>query len=194
MSNLPDIWRDFDRPFSSLGSSIGSWRPLLRQLDDVFNEATGSQQTGDTRTFAPACDVDETNDHYLLSFDMPGLDRDAIDVEVQGNTLMVSGERRFEKDTGEGRNRVVERRYGKFQRAITLPDHVQFDQVEADYRNGVLTVAVPKAPEAQAQKIKIGEGKGGLFSRLLGSGRKRDEKEREAIDGKSSEGSRTASH
>lgn len=192
MNNLPDLWRDFERPFSSFGS-MGSWRPLLRQLDDFFNDAVGNQPAADNRTLAPACDVRVTDDHYLLSFDMPGLEKDDIDIEVQGNTLMVSGERRFEKDTSEGVNRMVERRYGRFQRAISLPDYVKSDQVEAQYRNGVLTVALPKAPEAKTHKIKIGEGKGGLFSRLLSNGGKKDKSEG-AVDVKTSEGGRAEPH
>lgn len=182
MNNLPDIWRDFDRP---LTSSFGSWRPLLRQLDDFMNEALGSgRMLEDTRIMAPAVDIEETEDHYLMSFDMPGLEADNIEIEVQGNQLVVSGERKVERGGREGRAQFVERRYGRFQRVMTLPDAVKADQVEAQYRNGVLTVAVPKPEMSKRQKIKIGEGKGGFLQKLLGSEGK---KEKETINVKAGE-------
>jgi HSP20 family protein len=182
MNNLPDIWREFDRP---LTSSFGSWRPLLRQLDDFMNEALGSgRMLEDTRTMAPAVDIEESEDHYLMSFDMPGLEADNIDIEVQGNQLVVSAERKAEREGREGRAQFKERRYGRFQRVMTLPDAVKADQVEAQYRNGVLTVAVPKPEESKRQKIKIGEGKGGILQKLLGSEGK---KEKETINVKAGE-------
>lgn len=162
MANTPDIWRDMDRPFSTLGT----WRPLLRQLDDFFNDAMSVRSDDGMRSMIPQCDVEETEDHYLLSFDMPGIERDKIDIEMQGNQLMVSGERRTEQRGESGRSRFIERRYGSFRRSVMLPSGVQQDGIEAQYIDGVLKVAVPKSPEAKRQKIKIGEGKGGIFSRL----------------------------
>lgn len=185
MNNLPDIFREFDRPLGTLGA----WRPLLRQLDDFMNEAvSGPRGMEDTRTLSPAVDLEETDDHYILSFDMPGLKKDDINIEVQGNTLSVSGERKFKREGGEGRTRFVESRYGTFQRQMSLPKGIQANEVEAEYTNGVLTVAVPKAAEAKSQKIKIGEGKSGFFSRLLGEGAR---KEKEAINVKGSDRSHT---
>jgi HSP20 family protein len=181
MVKLPDIRRDWDRPVAS----FDAWRPLLRQLDDFMSDAWSSTPAfGESRGIVPSVDCDETDDHYVLSFDMPGLDKDNIDIEVQGNQLMVSGERKYERDEERGRSRFVERRYGSFQRAITLPVGVNASEVEAQYHNGVLTVAVPKPAEAKRQKIRIAEGKGGFLSRLLGGGSR---KEKEPIEVKSSE-------
>lgn len=182
MNNLPEIFRDFDRP---LTSSFGSWRPLLRQLDDFMNEALGSNRLlEDTKTIVPAVDVEESEDHFVLSFDMPGLEIDNIGIEVQGNQLIVSGERKLERKGREGRAQFIERRYGLFQRAMTLPDAVKPDEVEAQYRNGVLTVAIPKPEMSKRQKIKIGEGRGGFLQKLLGTEGK---KEKEAVSVKAGE-------
>jgi len=164
MANIPDLWRDMDR---SLSSGFGTWRPLLRQLDDIFNEAMDTRFEEGGRSLMPQCDLEESNDHYLLSFDMPGMDKDNIDIELQGNNLVVSGERRQEREKGEGRSRLVERRYGRYQRSISLPQDVKMEGIEAEYLNGVLKVAVPKSMEKTKQKIKIGSGGStGLFSKI----------------------------
>ncbi|MDQ3235787.1 MAG: Hsp20/alpha crystallin family protein [Pseudobdellovibrionaceae bacterium] len=170
MNNLPDMWRDWDRPFSSLGA----WRPLLKQLDDVMNEMVTGGTVSDSRTFMPSVDVEETEDHFVMSFDMPGLSKESIDIEVQGQQLMVSGERKHERDKGDSRAHFSERRYGRFQRIIALPAGINAQGIEAHYENGVLTVAVPKAAEAKRQKIKIGENRSGLLGKLVGGGSKKD--------------------
>jgi HSP20 family protein len=163
MANTPDLWRNFDRPFSG----FGPWRPLLKQLDDFFNEAMDTRMEEGGRMMIPQCDLEESDNHYLLSFDMPGLEKENIDIEMQGNQLVVTGERRQEQERGEGRSRMLERRYGRYQRAITLPENVKMDGIEAEYVNGVLKVAVPKSGESGRQKIKIGTGNGsGIFSKL----------------------------
>ncbi|HYX38908.1 MAG: Hsp20/alpha crystallin family protein [Pseudobdellovibrionaceae bacterium] len=163
MANTPDLWRDMDRSFSGLGS----WRPLLRQLDDIFNETMDTRFDDGTRALVPQCDLEESEDHYLLSFDMPGMDKDNIDIEMQGNVLMVSGERKSERTSGEGRSRFIERRTGRFQRSIRMPQDVKAEGIEADYVNGVLKIAVPKSAESMRQKIKIGSSAGsGIFSRI----------------------------
>jgi len=171
MTNLPNVWRDFDRQFAS----FGAWRPLLRQLDDVMNEMVfGTQVFDEDRVLVPSVDVEETDDHYIMSFDMPGLDKDNIDIEVQGHQLMISGERKQERENGDARSRLQERRYGKFERVFTLPDDIRTDEIEAQYRNGVLSVAVPKSAESKRQKIKIGDSRSGFLSKLLGHGSKKE--------------------
>lgn len=162
MSNTPELWRDMDRSFSG----FGTWRPLLRQLDDIFNEAMDVRPDSG-RMMVPQCDMEESADHYLLSFDMPGLEKDNIDIEMQGDNLIVTGERRQESARGEGRSRFIERRYGRFERSIRLPQNVKADGIEAEYVNGVLKVAVPKSAESSRHKIKIGSGSSsGIFSRI----------------------------
>lgn len=185
MTNLPNIWHDFDRPFAS---SLGAWRPLLRQLDDVMNEmVSGTQMFDEKRVFVPSVDVEDTDDHLIMRFDMPGLEKENIDIEVQGRQLMISGERKQEHENGEARSRLHERRYGKFQRVFALPDDIKTDEIEAQYHNGVLTVAVPKSAESKRQKIKIGESRNGFLSKFLGQGSKK-----ETIDIKSTDQTQSA--
>ncbi|OFZ20526.1 MAG: hypothetical protein A2X94_10860 [Bdellovibrionales bacterium GWB1_55_8] len=88
----------------------------------------------------PACDVEETDDHYLLSLETPGVARDQIKLEVLENRVQISGEKK---------------RAGKFQRTFTLPAGVNVDKVEASYQDGILTVRIPKPEAALPRQIKI---------------------------------------
>lgn len=170
MTQMLDLWRDMDRNFSGLSG----WQPLVRQLDEFLR--TNAPRDTEARMLIPSCDIEETPEHYLLSFDMPGLEKDQIDVEMQGNRLIVSGERSQESQKGEGVARMVERRYGRFERVVTLPEDIRAEEVDAHYTNGVLKLTIPKALQSQRQKIKIGdqarvqdrvpEGKGGSQPKL----------------------------
>lgn len=127
-------------------------------------------------TFTPACDMNETDNHYLLSFDLPGVSRDEIKVEVIGNQLTVSGERKREsKEEKKGYYRA-EREHGHFERRFALPNEVEANKVEANFQDGVLRVALPKteAVKATTHQVKIGEGKAGWWDKLLGRSEKRD--------------------
>lgn len=151
---MEDFLSDFDRAVSSF------MRP-------AYNAQVSWQ---------PSCDVTETKDHYLISFDMPGVKKEDIKVEVDGNTLTVSGERHKEVKKDEEENFLRhEKFYGKYQRSFTLPPTVDTSHIEAHYEDGVLNIAIPKAEKAKGRKIEVQSGKGGLFSKLLGVKKKEDE-------------------
>ncbi|MEN0059797.1 MAG: Hsp20/alpha crystallin family protein [Bdellovibrio sp.] len=123
-----------------------------------------------TVNFQPSCDIKETKDHYLVSFDMPGVKKEDIKIEVQNNQLVISGERQYEMKEEEGESTLRhERAYGKFERTFTLPTTVNTDKIEAHYENGVLNVALPKAEAAKGRTIQIQSGQNSIFSKLLGS-------------------------
>jgi HSP20 family protein len=109
-----------------------------------------------TVNFQPSCDLQENEGHYMVSFDMPGVKKENIKIEVQANQLHVSGERQREskKDV--------------FERTFVLPESVDAEKIEAHYEDGVLNIALPKAEKAKARKIEIQSGHGGFFSKLLG--------------------------
>jgi len=144
--------------------NVSPWRGLIdRMFDQTFEDTAG---------FHPASDVEETNTHYVMSVDLPGVAKKDINIEVKDNQLYISGERKSEK-----RERgFSERYYGKFHRTFTLPTEVEVDKIEAHYQDGVLTVALPKAESVKPRQIKIGDGKSSLFGRLVG-GTKETEKE-----------------
>uniref|UniRef100_A0A7C4L384 Hsp20/alpha crystallin family protein n=1 Tax=Bellilinea caldifistulae TaxID=360411 RepID=A0A7C4L384_9CHLR len=105
-------------------------------------------------TFTPRVDVKETDKKVIVTAELPGLDEKDIEISISGDALILRGEKRQEEEEkGEDYYRM-ERRYGSFQRVIPLPCEVQVDKAEASYRKGVLTVELPKTPEAQsARKI-----------------------------------------
>jgi HSP20 family protein len=103
----------------------------------------------------PAVDVRETKDDIVLSFDIPGVSEKDVQVSMTGDLLTAKGERRFEQeDSGDSYHRV-ERLYGKFERSVQLPFPVQADKIKATYRDGVLTVKLPKGEELKPREIKI---------------------------------------
>jgi HSP20 family protein len=124
--------------------------------------------------FSPACDVEEHPDSYLLSFDLPGMKKDDISIEVRGNQIVVSGDRRQECKVEEGCMQLLERRAGHFSRTMSLPTDIKSDHIEARYEDGVLSVAVPKSEATRATKVKIGESKSGFFKNLLSGSSKQE--------------------
>ena len=120
--------------------------------------------------FQPSCDIRETSDHYLVSFDMPGVKKEDVQVEMNDQQLVISGERRFESQNSESEQILKhERAYGKFQRSFTLPVTVDSGKIEAHYEDGVLNVAIPKSEAAKPRSIQVQTGKSNIFSKLLGT-------------------------
>jgi len=122
-----------------------------------FNESGESAMT--TASFTPAVDVYEDEKKVMLKLEVPGIEEKDLDVSVENNTLTVKGERKFEKEEKEENFHRIERRYGSFFRAFTLPSTVDTEHVEASYNAGVLKLELKKKPEAQPKQIKVNIGK-----------------------------------
>lgn len=148
-------------------SMITRWDPfrdlatLQDRVDRLFRDSLGRTQgspfgeTFDGAGWAPAVDILEKDNEIVLRADIPGIDPKDVDIEVQNGTLTLKGERKFESDVKEEDYRRVERVYGSFARSFTLPRTVDSDKVEAEYRNGVLQLSLPKRPEAKPKQIKV---------------------------------------
>lgn len=154
---------------------------------DVFEDFDGIVNSFLRPTFAatvnfqPSCDVNETKDHYLVSFDMPGVKKEDIQIEVKANELRVSGERTREVKEDSGESTLHhERMYGRFERVFTLPTTVATDKIEAQYENGVLNIAIPKAETAKARTIQIQNGQEGFLNKLLGSKKEPNKESKDA--------------
>ncbi len=120
--------------------------------------------------FRPSCDVQESKDSYWVTFDMPGVKKEDIKIELQGTELIVSGERQPVGNHQADQTTIRhERMYGKFERTFALPRTVATEKIEAHYENGVLMLALPKAETAHPRTIQVQSDQGGLLSRLLGS-------------------------
>ncbi|MCM2321934.1 MAG: Hsp20/alpha crystallin family protein [Oligoflexia bacterium] len=169
-SGLPEMWSGTWTPMREL---TRMQRRLDQLLDDTGFAPQGSEEAGMMREFAPPCDVREVEDHIVVSFDMPGVRREDLRVEVLDNQLVVTGEKHSERHEKEGRSFTRERHYGTFRRALTLPAGISPERVEARYENGVLQIAFPKMEETRSKSIPIQERKGGILERLASTMRDR---------------------
>jgi HSP20 family protein len=134
------------------------WTALRQEMNDLFSGFWNGNAGGPSvmsPTFAPSLDDAEKDNCYELHIDVPGMEAKDLDIQVHGNTVTVSGNRKEEKeDKGKTYHRV-ERRSGSFSRTITLPCEVDTKEVAAEYTNGVLNVVLPKCEKARPSKISI---------------------------------------
>ena len=143
------------------------WSPM-RPIQDVlsfenemsrfFQDLTSRGQEGEASTvtvWAPRVDIEEDKDAYLVKAELPGMKLEDIKITINENQLVIRGEKRREVESSEKTYHRVERVYGSFERAFTLTKAVASEKIEAIYREGVLTVRVPKAEEAKAREIQI---------------------------------------
>jgi len=135
--------------------TLDGWGEVHRELDRLFDDAVSGTLVGSN--WVPAMDVEESAAGLKLTFEVPGVDPDDLSVTFENGVLTVSGEKRLERKAGNGNGgtRGFERRYGRFERSVTLPQTVDPDRVSAQCRNGVLTLELPKRPEAQPRRIEI---------------------------------------
>jgi HSP20 family protein len=108
--------------------------------------------------WAPALDITERKDAYLVMVELPGVGIDDLEITFQDGLMTIQGERHDVHDSSEEKVHRVERRYGRFLRSITLPSHVMTDAIEATAQDGVLRILVPKAPEVHAKRIQVRAG------------------------------------
>jgi HSP20 family protein len=145
--------------------TIVRWEPfrelssLQSEMNRLFNAAFETAPTGGNggaRRWTPAMDLLETDEHFVLRADLPGLTESDVNIELEDNVLTVSGERKAEHESkGEGFYRV-ERSFGSFSRSLTLPQGIDPEAVTAGFENGVLEVRVPKPEQRKPRKIAIG--------------------------------------
>ncbi len=133
---------------------------MNRLFNTFFDSPSPSNGGGQTvaRRWIPAMDVVETQDHFVLRADLPGLSENDVKIELEDNVLTVSGERKSEHEQqSEGYFRV-ERSFGAFSRSLTLPEGVDADGIEASFNNGVLEVRIPKPEQHKPRKVQISLG------------------------------------
>lgn len=146
--------------------AIVRWDPfrdvmtLQERMNRLFDQTLSRTRTDDDEgltasMWSPAVDIFETSDSIVMKAELPGVSRDNIDIQVQDNTLMLKGERKFEREVKEENYLRIERSYGAFQRAFNLPTVVRQDKIKAVFKDGVLEVTMPKADEAKPTQVKI---------------------------------------
>ena len=125
---------------------------LYRDLDQMLRASNVEERP---LTLTPSVDIREEEDHFLLQADLPGVAKEEIEVKVEENTLILSGKRELAKEEERQGYHYSERRSGTFSRSFNLGDNVNPEGIEAAYRDGVLSVTLPKKPEAQPRQIPV---------------------------------------
>jgi HSP20 family protein len=129
---------------------------LQNQFNKIFNDSFRNQaEESALTTWAPAVDIYETPNELVVKADLPDVNEKDIDVRVENNLLTIRGERKFEKSVAEENYLRVERTYGSFSRSFSLPNTVNAEAIGAEYKNGVLTVTLPKREESKPRQVKI---------------------------------------
>jgi len=144
-------------PFADLGL-LERWRPfrefgdfpsrVSRMMEEAFGEARPS-------LLAPKVDITESDDEYAVAAELPGVKKDDLTLEIEEGVLTIRGEKKEERDEKKEKGRRLERYYGAFSRSFSLPSDANADKVEASFTDGVLTVSIPKKPEAKPAQVAI---------------------------------------
>jgi len=141
--------------------AITRWDPfreavaLQHRVNSLFRTLNEDESPVAAASFVPAVDIYEDAQKLVLKLEVPGIDEKDLDVRVEDDTLTVRGERKFEAEEKEQNFHRIERSYGSFFRAFTLPSTVNTEAIDAKYNAGVLKLELKKKPEAQPKQIKV---------------------------------------
>ena len=143
-------------------SSITRWDTsgglsgLQEQVNRLFESAFPRRSDNSAlTTWTPAVDIYETENELVVKADLPEVSEKDLDVRVENNMLSIRGERKFEQKVEEENYLRVERTYGTFSRSFSLPNTISTEAIKADYKNGVLTVTLPKRAESKPKQVKV---------------------------------------
>ncbi|MCX7984007.1 MAG: Hsp20/alpha crystallin family protein [Bacteroidetes bacterium] len=129
-------------------------REINRMFDSFFRGWRDEEETS-LAQWSPAVDIAEKDDAYIVKVELPGVEKDDVKVTLESNVLTIRGEKKFEKETKKENYHRIERCYGSFNRSFTLPSTVKSDKIDATYKDGVLTITLPKAEEAKPKQIEV---------------------------------------
>ncbi len=138
------------RPFTELSS-------LRREMDRLWENFFGERPFARIweREWAPSLDMSETKDNYVVKAEVPGIDAKDIDISLTGDVLTIKGEKKQEKEEKEEDYHLIERGYGSFSRSVRLPVEVESSKIKASYKNGILSITLPKSEKVKAKEVKI---------------------------------------
>jgi HSP20 family protein len=125
-------------------------------FEEFFNDFPSGGFLPEAReNWIPSVDILEKEGNLILRAELPGMTEKQIDLKLEGNTLTLKGERKMDKEGKDSNYRRIESFYGSFTRSFRLPDTVDFDKINAEYKNGVLTVTIPQKPEVKPREIPV---------------------------------------
>jgi len=156
-------------PFQDLRSAqeemaqMDPMSPMLARALGLHGQPQGSGRAT-VAAWAPALDISERKDAYLVTVELPGVETDDLQITLEDGLLTIQGERHFAHDSSEQQFHRVERRYGAFRRSITLPAHVMAEGIEATFEDGVLQIMVPKMEEAKPKRIQVRPGRATILA------------------------------
>ena len=139
---LLNVEREFNKLFNNFNSRFG-----------LFDRDDDSEY--DNAVWMPLTDISEDKDNFVLKLDLPGISKNDLKISYSDGQLSISGERKQEKETKDSKYHRVERAYGKYYRSFTLPSKIQEDKIDAEFKDGQLTITVPKAEEVKPKEISI---------------------------------------
>jgi len=136
---------------------VDDFQALQERINRIFSDTAFSRFPAEEAmgAWAPPCDIYEDGDNIIVKAELPGIDRNDIDVQVENNVLTLRGERKREKEVRSENLCRTERSYGTFSRSFTLPVSVDTGRIKAEYKDGVLHVTLPKVEEAKPRKIQV---------------------------------------
>ncbi|HEX8295621.1 MAG TPA: Hsp20/alpha crystallin family protein [Chthoniobacteraceae bacterium] len=138
-----------------------NWSPMDRltslhdEVNRLFDLSWPTRDTGLFSGWSPTLDVFDDKDRFVVSVELPGMKKEDINLSLHDGALTITGERKHERENKEGETFRSERYFGKFQRSVTLPAAVDSTKVKASYKDGVLSVELPKAEEAKPKQIEV---------------------------------------
>ena len=141
--DLLDIEREFNRMFNTLGSRFG-----VTKKEDVDEEYENA-------VWMPLTDIYEDNDNFYLKVDLPGIKKDDVKISYADGALTISGERAEEKETKDKKFHRIERSFGKYYRSFNIPKEIKEDKINAEFKDGQLSITIPKADEVKPKEIEI---------------------------------------
>jgi HSP20 family protein len=141
--DLLNIEREFNRMFNSFNKSFG------------FGDSDDELAEYENAVWAPLTDISEDKDNFVLKLDLPGIKKENVKINYENGQLSISGERKHESEKKNAKFHRVERSYGKYFRSFNLPSKIQEDKIDAEFKDGQLTITVPKSEEAKPKQIEV---------------------------------------
>ena len=139
---LLNVEREFNKLFNTFNNRFG------------FDESTMNEEL-ENAVWSPLTDISENKDQYILKMDLPGVSKENLKLNFHDGELIISGERKQEKEDKDSKYHRIERTYGKYYRSFTLPQTIQADKINAEFKDGQLTITVPKSEEAKPKELEI---------------------------------------
>ena len=139
---LLNVEREFNKLFNTFNQRFG------------FDDSSMNEEL-ENAVWSPLTDISENKDQYILKMDLPGVSKENLKLNFHDGELIISGERKQEKEDKDSKYHRIERTYGKYYRSFTLPQTIQADKINAEFKDGQLTITVPKSEEAKPKELEI---------------------------------------